>query len=246
MTANPETPLRSLMAETDEGATAALFVDLCRESPALRHWLWEDFARDAKTREAFALRLRSRKATTIPRIAELTEDMAPWHEEVRALRARISTQIFGGLTWAEIESLIGQYRAGRVDPAAFLIALQWHRAGKRATRSPRLLRSLADFIDLAMRGGDRRALSQLAAASQLVATVQALKKRRASVGYTDWWKLQTLFYILRHPRESYRTREIRAHLTTLGLQVGTKDIRRFCTRHGIRRDMRAGRPRSRT
>lgn len=50
---------------------------------------------------------------------------------------------------------------------------------------------------------------------------------------------------LRHPRKSYRTRELRAHLSALGLEVGTKDIRRFCTRHNILRDIRAGRPRSR-
>ena len=36
--------LRRLAAETDESATVALFVQLCRQSPTLRHWLWEDFS----------------------------------------------------------------------------------------------------------------------------------------------------------------------------------------------------------
>jgi hypothetical protein len=45
------------------------------------------------------------------------------------------------------------------------------------------------------------------------------------------------------PREAYRTREVRAHLATLGLRISSLDFRRFCKRHGIRRDERAGRPR---
>ena len=52
-------------------------------------------------------------------------------------------------------------------------------------------------------------------------------------------------YLLRHPREAYRTRDLLAHLATCGIEVSTKDIRRFCIRHSIRRDMRAGRPRTR-
>jgi len=67
-------------------------------------------------------------------------------------------------------------------------------------------------------------------------------KRRSALG-ADWWKLQTLFYVLRHPRESYTTRELKAHLGKIGLEISPKDIRRFCTRHSIARDMRAGRPR---
>ena len=43
----------------------------------------------------------------------------------------------------------------------------------------------------------------------------------------------------------YRTRDVRAHLETLRLQISSLDFRRFCKRHGIRRDERAGRPRVR-
>ena len=42
------------------------------------------------------------------------------------------------------------------------------------------------------------------------------------------------------------TREVRAHLETLRLQISSQDFRRFCKRHGIRRDERAGRPRIHT
>jgi len=50
----------------------------------------------------------------------------------------------------------------------------------------------------------------------------------------------------RRPQRSYRTRELRAHLGQLGLQISSLDFRRFCKRHGIRRDERAGRPRVRS
>jgi hypothetical protein len=35
------------------------------------------------------------------------------------------------------------------------------------------------------------------------------------------------------------------HLATLGLDIGTRDMRRFCKRHDIKRDIQAGRPRKR-
>ena len=52
--------------------------------------------------------------------------------------------------------------------------------------------------------------------------------------------------MMRHPCEAYRTRDLRAHLLQLGLEISSLDFRRFCKRHGIRRDERAGRPRVHT
>lgn len=43
---------------------------------------------------------------------------------------------------------------------------------------------------------------------------------------------------------AYRAREVRAHLATLGLKISSLDFRRFCKRHGIRRDERCPRTRS--
>lgn len=234
--------LRQLAHETDESATVALFVQLCRHSPALRHWLWEDFARDAATREQFASRLR-RGAEPVARFAELTGEFDAWREERRQLQAKIPQAIYGGLTWQELEKLINHYRAGRTDLGLFILAQDWISGGASAVKSPRLMRRAAEYLDPILRAGKLNRLEQLAAAVRLVQDFQQPAKRRSAMGYTDWWKLQTLFFILRHPRPSYRTRDLRAHLARQGLRVGTKDIRRFCTRHGIRRDMRAGRPR---
>lgn len=236
--------LRQLAAETDESATVALFVQLCRQSPALRHWLWEDFARDAAARDQFARRLRP-SAEPAARFAELTGEFDAWRAEQRRLQARISRKLYGGLTWQELAKLINHYRAGRADLGLFVLAQDWLGAGASAAQSPRLMRRAAEFLDLVLREGNFRALEKLASATQLVRDYQIPAKRRAAVGYSDWWKLQALFYMLRHPRPSYRTRDLRAHLAQQGLKIGTKDIRRFCTRHLISRDMRAGRPRTR-
>jgi hypothetical protein len=232
------------MTETDESAAAALFVQLCRECRALRHWLWEDFARDAATRERFARLLRGRASIAVARIADLGDDTSGADDEIRKLRASFPTRIFGGLSWAEVEALIGQFRAGRSDLVAFLLALQWRRAGDAATNSAHLLQSAAEFLDPVFRTGDRHRLNQLCTAVTLVEGNISPKHRRTSVGPANWWKLQLLFYILRHPKPSYATRELIAHLKQEGLRVAAKDIRRFCARHGIRRDMRAGRPRA--
>lgn len=234
--------LRRLIVETDESATVKLFVQLCRRSAALRQWLWEDFARDPAARSRFARLLKGAKAVAVERVSQLTADETPREEELRQLRAKFSDRIYGGLNWREVEALVGQFRAGRADLAAYLLALQWRRAGAAALDSPQLLRCAAAFLDPALRTGDRHRLNQLRTAVALVAASISPRKRRTAIGYSEWWKLQLVSYLLRNPRPSYRTRELHAHLVELGLKVSAKDIRRFCARHGISRDMRAGRP----
>jgi len=234
--------LHHLLTETDESAVAALFVTLCRESAELRRWLWEDFAEDPRTRERLAARVRA-KSSSVARLAELGDANATWAHEVAQLRHRFSARIYGGLTWQEVETLIGKLRAGRVDAGVFLLALEWRRAGPRALRSAALLRAGAVWLHDVLACGNRTRLAQLATALDLV-EASTSQRQRAVVGYADWWKLQLLLYILRHPRESYRTRELHAHLASRNLRVDTKEIRRFCARHKICRDMRGGRPRN--
>jgi hypothetical protein len=235
------TLLRRLLTETDESATAALFVQLCPESPALRRWLWEDFARDAKTRAQFAARLQRRASPAPMRITELAVDDTARRVELASIQAQLPVRIYGGRTWAEIEALIGQLRAGRADLTAFLLALQWRRAGNRARHSAHLLTCAAEYLDAILRTRSRAHLAQLATAMQLMEAVTPAA-RRAHLGFAGWWKLQLLLFVLRHPRPSYRMRELQRHLVSLGLNVDPRELRRFCTRHGISRDMRGGRP----
>jgi len=99
-------------------------------------------------------------------------------------------------------------------------------------------------MDAAMRTGDGKPLAQLASAAELLGGLQP-DRLRVAFGYADWWKLHALLFMLRYPRPAYRTRDVRAHLATLDLKISSLDFRRFCKRHGILRDERAGRPRKR-
>lgn len=122
---------------------------------------------------------------------------------------------------------------------------EWRRESGPAIESPRLALASTEWFVQVVRTGDTRLLRHVRKTLRFLASLEGAPKRRGLFGHTGWWKLNVLFYILRHPRAAYRTREFRAHLADLGIEVGTKEIRCFCARHGIRRDMRAGRPLSR-
>ena len=242
-TANSDLLLRRLAENNDESAAAALFLQLYRESPELRHWLREDFARDAKLRMKFDGLAMNGVPPLVARFAELTDDNSSWREERRRLKTQMSGGFYGGLTWNEVVQLVHRYQAGTLDPGTFMLVRQWREAGKT---TPALMWAGLAFLESVLPSGKRRLLKHLNQALAFVKKYENKAERRTAVGYADWWKLNVLFYILRHPRESYSTRDLRAHLVTLGLDIGTRDMRRFCKRHGLKRDMRAGRPRTRT
>jgi hypothetical protein len=143
-----EDRVRRLVETTDESAAAELFLALCRASSELRHWLWEDFARDPRVRDSFRQRLRGR-AATVQRFAELSDDGDAWRKELRELRGKFPRRLYGGLTWSQLEKLIARYRAAKTDLAAFLFADAWHSAGKRAMQSPLLVRAALDLLSAA-------------------------------------------------------------------------------------------------
>jgi hypothetical protein len=227
-----------------------LLASICRQFPDLRTWLMEDFARDSNTRANF-LTLVERgdfnSEAMSNGFAELAGELDGWLEEKRRMKARLpaqATQPFGGLAWEEMEALVRRYEARTLGLSVFLLARDWRKAGDAAKASPKLLQAGADLLDTAIRSGETRQLGQLGQAVKLLSGLNP-RRLRTAFGYADWWKLHALVYMLRHPREAYRTREVRAHLETLGLRISSLDFRRFCKRHGIRRDERAGRPRVR-
>ena len=241
-TAKANLLLRRLAEHNDESATAALFLQLYRLSPELRHWLRADYARDAKLRaKVDSLAMRGVPPRVV-RFAELTDDNGSWRAELRRLKKQMPGRLYGGLTWNEVVQLVHHYQAGTLDPGTFLLVRQWREAGKA---SPALIWAGLAFQESVLPSGKRRLLKHLNQALAFVRKYENKAERRTAVGYADWWKLNALFYILRHPRESYSTRDLRAHLATLGLDIGTRDMRRFCKRHGIKRDIQAGRPRTR-
>lgn len=235
--------LRRLAEHNDESATAALFLRLYRQSPELRHWLHEDFARDASLRRKLDRMITGDSLPTVARFGELTDDNGSWLQERRRLKEQMSGRFYGGLTWNEVIALVHHYQAGTLDLGAFLLVREWREAGEA---SPSLLWAGIALLESILPSGRRRLLKHLHEALAFVRKYENKAKRRAVVGYADWWKLHALFYMLRHPRPAYRTRDLRKHLAGLGLAISTKDIRRFCARHSIRRDIRAGRPRKHT
>ena len=237
--------------ERESRAFLRLLADICRRFPDLRGWLVEDFARDAKVRANFLGLVETGDlggGDMADAFAEMAGELGSWQEEKRRMQVKLpapATRPFGGLTWDEIESLVRRFEARTLRMDVFLLVRDWRKAGESAKASPRLLRASADLLDVAIRSGDTRLLTEL---SRAVALLSNLEKGslRTAFGYADWWKLHALVYMMRHPREAYRTREVRAHLETLRLQISSLDFRRFCKRHGIRRDERAGRPRIHT
>lgn len=236
----PADPLLSRLAATDDAASLAILTQLCRQSPRLRHWLWEDFGADPAIRKRFAGLVADGAQSPPLRFADLTEDNGSWQKERRALREQMPTRPYGGLSYGEVETLIREYQASGIDLGIFLLARDWREAGKA---SPAMLWAGLQFLDSTFPGRQWRSVKQLGKAFTFLRRYENKAKRRTVVGYAGWWKVQVLFYLLGHPRASYRTRDLGAHLAAVGLRVGTKDLRRFCARHGIAKDIRAGRPR---
>jgi hypothetical protein len=237
--------------ERESRAFLRLLADICRRFPDLRGWLVEDFARDAKVRANFLGLVETGDLggeDMADAFAEMAGELGSWREEKRRMQVQLpaqATRPFGGLTWDEIESLVRRFEARTLRLDVFLLVRDWRKAGESAKASPRLLRASADLLDAAIRSGDVRLFTELGRAVALLSNLEKGSLRTA-FGYADWWKLHALVYMMRHPREAYRTREVRAHLETLRLQISSLDFRRFCKRHGIRRDERAGRPRIHT
>lgn len=237
--------------DDDESAVAVLFLQCCRRSPVLRRWLWRDFVRSATVRAAFAKRVRDGAplpANGAHSLAEVIGETRAWHEEQNRLKAELPqlARPYGGLTWNEMEKLVRHYQAGTLDLGTFLLAHAWRSTGGPGTASPALLCAVGRFLDAVVHDKQEKLLRHFVKALRLLEHFDQPAKRRTALGYQERWKLRVLFYMLRHPRASYRTRELRSHLAAHGLEVSPKDLRRFCTRHGIRRDSRAGRPRTRT
>ncbi|RRJ96388.1 hypothetical protein Ga0100231_021140 [Opitutaceae bacterium TAV4] len=243
-------PHASQPEERRSRAFLRLLADICRRFPDLREWFFEDFAQDAQTRANFLALVENGSLdgeSIADGFAEVAGELGPWLQEKHRIQAKLPARAvrpFGGLTWDEMESLVRRYEARTLRLDVFLLVRDWRKAGETAKASPKLLRTSASLLDQAIRSGDTKLVTQLVQAIHFLTDLEQ-GRLQSAFGYADWWKLHALVYMLRHPREAYRTRDVRAHLATLGLQISSLDFRRFCNRHGIRRDKRAGRPRTR-
>ena len=228
-----------------------LLADICRRFPDLEEWLLEDFSRNGKTRTNFRELVDKGELPgeeAADGLAAIAGEVRGWSEERQRQRAKYppeTSRFFGGLTRDEMESLIARYEARTISLDVFLLARDWRKAGEVAEASPKMLRRGARFLTAVSCSADKKLLHQYGCALDVLTGLEA-GKLRTSFGYADWWKLHALVYMMKHPRKAYRTREVRAHLAKRGLEISSLDFRRFCKRHGLARDERAGRPRARS
>ena len=225
-------------------------VETCREWPELRQWLLEDFGRREETRENFKALIDGPNPDgsqrTLVGLADLAGEAGGMKKERDRLQRVVNAnapRIYGGRTWQELEQLVYRYEGGVTELGVFVLTRQWHMMDERAKFAPELQRAGAEFLDGVIRKGEKHLLANLTRAVELLNRSNRSETRDA-LGHSDWWKLQVTLFMLRNPQPAYRTREVRAYLGKLGINISSLDFRRFSNRHGIRRDMRAGRPRT--
>jgi DNA mismatch endonuclease (patch repair protein) len=97
--ADDESLLRQLTLVSDISATIVTLIQLCRESPELCHWLWEDFGKNATVRSKFAGIVKGTSLPQIHNFVELTEDGASWRAIISDIRKITPLDNYGGLTW---------------------------------------------------------------------------------------------------------------------------------------------------
>jgi hypothetical protein len=199
--------LRAFTESDDDGAFR-LFARLCRASPALREWLWEEFARKPKTRAKLASAL-ARKDTGDDAVVFSVESHS-LRIEAAALREKVPARIYGGLTWNEVEGLVRHYQAGKLDLGTFLLVNEWQHKNGSADQSPRLTLASVEWFGQVVREGDTRLLRHVGKTLRFLASLEKAPKRRGLFGHTDWWKLNVLFTFYGIPANP-TAREIFAH-----------------------------------
>lgn len=236
-----------LLAENPDDAAVALFTRLCRQSPKLRAWLWDEFAHSPQTRAEFArLLAASGKADNLTLAHAAGESRARDLESTRLRKqwaADPAVRPYGGLSRPEVEGWIRRYQSGSLHPATFQLVLAWRRTKGTEPASPALIRASAAFLAEALGRDNRGLLRQLVRIERFFRAREKLG--RAAYGHLHRWKVHLLLYVLNHPKPAYRTSEFVAHLATKKIRVSGKLVRRFCAHHGIARDTRPGRPRVR-
>lgn len=254
---HPERLQKALSIEDKDAAMMEL-VRLCRQSPHVRHWLKAEYATSPEIQKIFDEYFRGK---AVPedgyRFAKVLSGRSdePSRELIALIGKeefegmyrhieRFQNQSYGGLKRPEIEELMQQYQAGNINLTAFLFVCEWKKETSNAKSdeaSIALQRVSLDFIANAIREDRADFFRQIAKAVDLLESKSVDQLGPETYGSASWWKLNALLYLLGHPKERYRTGELREHLMSLGLVVDAKEIREFCKLHDIQRDERRGR-----
>ena len=178
------------------------------------------------------------------------------HEEAKRCACASRQALQGALVaaWQAGQLLVGERKRvfHTMGPGAWLLWLEANFRGtaRTAQRYMRLAQCVADIAFL-----QGMSLRQAYARLGIATEPKTPAKRPLSHKLPAHLVLASkLIRALKRPAgktaeeqgEAYRTRHLRAHLGQLGLQISSLDFRRFCKRHSIRRDERAGRPRIHT
>ncbi|MEO6874910.1 MAG: hypothetical protein ABI222_08815 [Opitutaceae bacterium] len=239
----------ALCAKPDDNAAVSAFLEALKHSRYLRHWLWLHFAGSESVRERLAEYLKgaekprcSGKKLLAQLASEDTSSASSRAPLIHFQREGFVGRPYGGLSRLEVWQLIRFYQAGRIDLGAFLTVYGWQFPESVPSGMLRLKRASAAFFKEAVQGNRPEMFRHALKAFYFLEGKKFGEIGRVDFGYANWWKLSALDYLLRHPKRSYRTGELRRHLLAQRLNVDAKDIRAFCKKHGIQRDVRPGRP----
>lgn len=226
----------------DDAAELLLFIDLCRRSLRLRAWLFGRFAAEPSTQAGFRAFLNDPAGPEPdrplwPRV--LADAVRPCPQ-----RPAPGTGPYGGLTELELLALIKGYQAGLQDVSTFALVRFWRRFAAAKVDDVPLALQLATATHFGRLANDDS--GRLARELQEVLRFFRHRSNQAlgaaDFGHADSWKIQLLLHLLDHPRPAYKVSALRSALSPTHVGVASREIRRFCQRHGIRRDERPGRP----
>lgn len=230
----------------DDASELRHFAELCRISPRVRTWLFVRFAKEPDTQAKFRAFLRDPTSSPGGLWSPILErEVVSTPPQVPATDGP-----FGGLSEAAIWALIKLYQAGHINVLTFLLVRVWRQlAAANQPPPPALWRATLDHWATLVDDGDGHLLRDLRRA------VAFFRERPdelsgQSDSDQDSWKVHLLLHILDHPQPCYRVRDLCDKLPDKFRRirrsgypfVDLREIRRFCEKHGIRRDRRAGRP----
>lgn len=243
--------ISATLSDADGRAAVGQFMALLRRAPGLRQWL-RVVTLDVMSRQKFNAFLEGR-ITPPPNLCagrRLLGWLAgmPGHADYdieKLKRQSIAPPIYGGLSRADIITLVRQYQAGTIDCGAFLV---WHALHRDVAENGDAGFATANAVMLMLKTAIAedapQIIHQLARAADFFQGQKTGAVSNAHFGHSAWWKLNVLCHMLHHPKPAYRIGEFQKTLAGQNLDIDPSDIRRFCRLHNIARDMRPGRPRN--
>jgi hypothetical protein len=225
----------------DDVAELRQLTELCRQSLAVRSWLFARFATESATREAFRAllskpdELHAEARLWSPRLGKLVLEGASSKAD--------SVGPHGGLSRDRILTLIMRHQYERLDLKTFLLVRLWSRfVSSGRTHIPvALRRATLNHWKAMVADPEGKLCRDATRAVRFFGERSQRKIGETDYGYVNSWKIHVLLYILDVPKPCYQVADLQAGLPHRYRHFDRRLIRRFCQLHGIRRDTRPGR-----